>query len=206
MSLNAFISNIVGNNGLAKPNRFSVVINMPVGLDLNWTYAETLSMQCEVAELPGRTLMTADAKIYGPIYKQPYQTQYNDITLTFLCTSSFYERKLFEAWIDSIMPAASNNLRFGNTYKTDIQISQYDDASQPSRNVDYPYSTTYGGGVKPVYEATLFDAFPIGIAAQPLSWTDDGFHRLSVQFSYYRYKETARYSTFAPLPGRNGLT
>lgn len=205
MSLNAFISNIVGNNGLAKPNRFSAVINLPTNLGLNWTYAETLSMQCEAAELPGRTLLTADAKIYGPIYKQPYQTQYNDITLTFLCTSSFYERKLFEAWINYIMPDSSNNLRFGDTYKTDIQISQYDDASAPLHNVDYPYTNTYAGASRPVYEATLFDAFPIGIAAQPLSWTDDGFHRLSVQFSYYRYKETARYQGYPPLPGRNGL-
>jgi hypothetical protein len=202
MSLNAFISNIVGNNGLAKPNRFSVVINLPTSLGLNWTYSETLSMQCEAAELPGRTLLTADAKIYGPIYKQPYQTQYNDITLTFLCTSSFYERKLFEAWVNFIMPDSSNNLRFGDTYKTDIQISQYDDASAPLHNVDYPYTNTYAGASGSVYEATLIDAFPIGIAPQSLNWTDDGFHRLSVQFSYYRYKETVRQVGFTRPPAR----
>jgi hypothetical protein len=34
----------------------------------------------------------------------------------------------------------------------------------------------------------LFDAFPIGVSAQSLSWSDDNFHRLQVQFAYQKYK------------------
>jgi hypothetical protein len=32
------------------------------------------------------------------------------------------------------------------------------------------------------------DAYPIGISAQTLNWAEDGFHRLSVQFTYLKYK------------------
>jgi hypothetical protein len=32
------------------------------------------------------------------------------------------------------------------------------------------------------------DAFPIGISPQPLSWQDEGFHRVTVQFAYQRYR------------------
>ena len=38
---------------------------------------------------------------------------------------------------------------------------------------------------------TLIDAFPINVQAQTLNWSEDGFHRLTVVFSYQRY-ETER--------------
>jgi hypothetical protein len=42
--------------------------------------------------------------------------------------------------------------------------------------------------IKKIYAIELIDAFPISIAAQPLSWGDDNFHRVSVQFSYQRFR------------------
>jgi hypothetical protein len=90
-----------------------------------------LALQCEAAELPGKTLLTADAKIYGPTFKVPYNSQYGDTTLTFLCTNDFSERKLFDRWIDAINPSDTNNLRFpkgqSSRYMTNIKIIQYDD-------------------------------------------------------------------------------
>lgn len=72
------------------------------------------------------------------------------------------------------MPTDTNNLRFpkGNNsrYMTQITITQFDDV------------------VKQIYAVNLIDAFPIGIAAQPLSWAEEGFHRLTVQFAYQRYE------------------
>jgi hypothetical protein len=62
----------------------------------NASISRYLALQCEAAELPGKHWQTADVKIYGPSFKVPYQTQYTDTTLTFLCTNEFYERKLFE--------------------------------------------------------------------------------------------------------------
>ena len=66
----------------------------------NASISRYLALQCEAAEFPGKTLLTQDSKIYGPTFKVPYQTQYGDTTLTFLCTNEFYERKLFERWMD----------------------------------------------------------------------------------------------------------
>jgi hypothetical protein len=77
-----------------------------------------LALQCEAAELPGRTLQTADVKIYGPTFKVPYQSQYGDTTLTFLCTNEFYERKLFDRWIEAIHPSDTNNLRYPKGQKS----------------------------------------------------------------------------------------
>ena len=133
-----------------------------------------LSLQCESAELPGRTIGTADVKIYGPSFKVPTSTSYNDMNLTFLCTNDFYERKLFDKWLESIHPSDTNNFRFPkgekSGYLTNITVIQYDDF------------------IKQIYAVKLIDAFPIGIAPQALSWGEDGFHRLSISFAYQRFE------------------
>jgi hypothetical protein len=212
-SPNLFLSNVRAKDGLAKPSRFEVILPIPTYINTfigssilekilnfpnsifsdvsdaistaiggkggasqgaNSAMSRYLALQCESAELPGRTFQTADVKIYGPTFKVPYQTQYGDTSLTFLCTNEFYERKLFERWMEAIQPSDTNNMRFpkGDTtrYMTNIKIIQYDDF------------------IKQIFAVELIDAFPIGIAPQALSWGEDGFHRLSIQFAYQRYR------------------
>lgn len=210
---NAFLSNIKAKDGLAKPSRFKVIMPIPpyintfIGQSIferilnlpntivadvtdiftfgtqdeqsktsNASLSRYLSLQCESTELPGRSLITADAKVYGPVYRIPYQTQFgNDgrITFNFLCTNEFYERKLFDRWLDAIMPGDTYNLRYAkgrNTrYMTNIKVVQYDDF------------------IKQIYAVELIDAFPVSIASQQLSWSDDNFHRVSVEFSFTKY-------------------
>jgi hypothetical protein len=140
----------------------------------NSSMSRNLALQCEAAELPGKTLTTADVKIYGPTFKIPYQTQYSDTSLTFLCTNEFYERKLFDRWMEAIHPSDTNNLRYPkgdkSRYMTNIKIIQYDDF------------------IKQIYAVELIDAFPIGVAPQSLSWGDDAFHRLQISFAYQKYR------------------
>jgi hypothetical protein len=207
-----FLSNVKVKDGLAKPSRFQVILPIPAYVNnfietgileqifnfpntlvtditsfvsgsepkdsqsktSNASITRYLSLQCESAELPGKTLLTSDVKVYGPIFKVPYQKQFNDINLTFLCTNDFYERKLFDRWIDCIMPSSTNNLRYPKDevtrYMSDIKIIQYDDF------------------IKQIYAVKLVDAFPIGVAAQQLSWSEDTFHRLTIQFAYQKYE------------------
>jgi hypothetical protein len=215
-SPNVFLSNIRAKDGLAKPSRFEVILPIPpyinsfIGNSIlekilnlpnsvfsdvsdainsafgrqgaqdefsktaNSSTTRYLALQCESAELPGKTLQTADVKVYGPSFKVPYSTQYTDMNLTFICTNEFYERKLFDRWMEAIHPTDTNNMRFpkGNAsrYMTNIKIIQYDDF------------------IKQIYAVELIDAFPIGIAPQTLNWSEDGFHRLSVQFAYQKYR------------------
>ena len=206
-----FLSNMQAKDGPAKPSRFEVILPIPqyisnfVGSSIleslvnlpnsiiasitditntnpteeqsktsNASLSRYLALQCETAELPGKTLMTLDAKVYGPIFKVPYMSQYGDTNLTFICTNDFYERKLFERWLEAINPTDTNNLRYAKgektRYMTNIKIIQYDDF------------------IKQIFAIELIDAFPIGIAAQPLSWAEDTFHRLTVQFAYQKYR------------------
>ena len=46
----------------------------------------------------------------------------------------------------------------------------------------------YDEFIKQIYAVELLDAYPIGVAPQALSWSEDGFHRLQVQFAYQKYR------------------
>ena len=206
-----FLSNIKAKEGLARPSRFQVILPIPSYVNTfisssileqllnlpnsvfsdvttrvlgqseqqvstNPSISRYLALQCESAELPGKSLTSADVTIYGPGFKVPYKANYSETTLTWICTNEFYERKLFDRWLESIVPTDTNNARFpkGNGlsggYMTNIKIVQYDDF------------------IKQIYAVELIDAFPVGISSQALSWSDDGIHRLSVQFSYQKFK------------------
>jgi len=185
--INSFVGNSIFEKILNFPNSiFSEVsdaINSAFGRSgsqdeysktSNSSMSRNLALQCEAAELPGKTMTTVDVKIYGPTFKVPYQTQYSDTSLTFLCTNEFYERKLFDRWMEAIHPSDTNNLRYPkgdkSRYMTNIKIIQYDDF------------------VKQIYAVELIDAFPIGVAPQSLSWGDDAFHRLQISFAYQKYR------------------
>ena len=185
--INSFIGNSIFEKILNFPNSIfsdvSDAINSAFGRGgagdeysktSNSSMSRNLALQCEAAELPGKTMTTADVKIYGPTFKVPYQTQYSDTSLTFLCTNEFYERKLFDRWMEAIHPTDTNNLRYPkgdkSRYLTNIKIIQYDDF------------------VKQIYAVELIDAFPIGVAPQTLSWADDGFHRLTISFADQKYR------------------
>lgn len=176
-NVSEFLGNLEVNNGLAKPAKFQVDIVLPSIMlgSFDTNDSRKLSLQCEAAELPGKNFVTEDVKIYGPIYKIPFQTQYNDISLTFLCSGNFHERKLFDKWLNLIMPTDRNNLRFpkGDNqtgYLTTIHIRQFDDIGNE------------------IYKVKLIDTFPINVQSQTLNWSEDGFHRLTVAFSYLRYE------------------
>jgi len=203
-----FLSNIKAKEGLARPNRFQVILPIPQyisqfvesslietllnlpnsifsditarmqGDDNSRSYNPTMSrylaLQCETAELPGKSIQTDTVSIYGPTFEVPYLASYGDTSLTFLCTNEFYERKLFDKWLEAMIPNDTHNIRFPKgeqtTYLTNIKIIQYDDT------------------IKQIYAVELMDAFPKAIASQPLSWSDDGFHRLTVSFTYHKYR------------------
>jgi hypothetical protein len=218
-SPNSFLSSVNQRGGLARPNRYEVLVPIPAYINkfvtnsvvdrIRAVYQSTiqglqfglagalgqvlgqdpidqqaltsnpqttryLAFSCEAAELPGKTIRTIDAQIYGPTFKVPYQAAYNDINLTFLCTNDFLERKIFDRWMEAMIPSDTNNPRYPkgdkSRYMTNITITQYDEL------------------INRIYVIQLVDAFPIGIAPQQLAWADDNFSRLTVNFAYQRYK------------------
>jgi hypothetical protein len=130
-----------------------------------------LSFLCETAEFPGRGFMNVDVRHYGPNFKLPYQTTYEDINLAFLCRTEGLEREFFDSWMETINPTQTFDFEYKNNYSCNIDIFHFSDVE--------------GDGA--MYHFRLIDAYPILVSPQPVTWADADFLRLGVSFTYTKW-------------------
>jgi hypothetical protein len=169
-SVSAFVSRISGK-GLARTNRFRVIFVTPP-ITGNADDYRQISLNCEAAELPGRDLTTSDARIYGPTFKMPYMSNYNDVSFTFLCDASLVEKRVFDEWIAAINPQNSFDFEYRESYVSRVIIEQLTDDEVTA------------------YSCELIEAYPIQVNAMPVTWGDDNFHRVTVTMTYRYWSET----------------
>lgn len=194
--------------GLAKSCRYIIRI-IPQGEYIatgrNVTFAKQFTYLCEASEMPGRQFMNIDARYYGPNFKLPYQTVYEDTTMTFLCRTQSYERQFFDDWMEVINPTNLWDFNYRDTYRSEIQIYQLADYSAKLANDDNkPNSYTTTTAPMATYQWTLHDAYPIVINPQPVTWADDNFQRLSVSFTYTKWTRRGLDATPKSFAGSDG--
>lgn len=192
-----FYANL-SKTGVAKTSHFDVMIPLIPGLmDSNWRFAgyvSELNMRCESTELPGRQLVSNDSRVYGPTYKTPYQSTYQELTLNFLESDNFLVRDVFEMWIDSIFDSATNALRYPNDYRVDVTLIQYAMTVPPYSNqaelkkAFRPFGDDKPPSLPPIAIWKLVHAFPTAVNQMPVSWSEDGFHRVAVTLAYEYYE------------------
>ena len=158
---------------LARPSKFDVNIPIPLGLVPYLGTSRMLTMRCENAELPGRTIATTSMKIYGVEEKFPYMSSYSDMSLTFIVSDDMKEKKFFDAWLNWINPNSSFNLKYKKDYSVGLRINQYDVRNEVS------------------YSADLVDAYPIAVNGMDLNWSADGYHKLTVTFAYTSWRDNS---------------
>lgn len=170
--------------GLARSCRFGVQIVLSMDnilrvLDSSYAnFPLELIYLCEAAELPGRGFQTVDHSYHGPSQKYPYQTTYEDSTLTFICRNGSPERRFFDDWMQVINPTNSYDFSYKNEYTCDIKIFQFDETENTLLDTRSPEAK---------YLITLIDAWPILVNPQPVTWADDNFLRLGVTFTYSKW-------------------
>lgn len=169
LELNQFRAVSAAAGGPAKSNRFIMQLSgAPVGLDIG--VQRDLSFLCEAIEYPGRGFMSTDIRYYGPNFKVPYQTVYEDLNLTFICRDEFFEREFFDNWMNIINPVNSFNFSYRDDYIATIKLHQFSDYANEAK-----------------YSFTFDKAYPILVNPQPATWADDNFQRLTVSFTYVRW-------------------
>lgn len=151
---------------------------------------------CEVAEFPGRGLTNIDVRYYGPNQKLPFQTQYEDINMTFLCRNKSFERQFFDDWMTIINPVNTYDFNYRDNYSAEIDIYQFSDFGRPSYfygPLMAPPPDGFFPGLPPrinpiaEYRMTLHDAYPVLVNPQPVTWQDDQFQRVIVNFTYTKW-------------------
>lgn len=159
-SIDRFVGKVAGVGGLAKTNRFKVSFGV-----------EDIDFYCESAEFPGRSLNTSDSRIYGPIYKTPFESVFQEVNLTFLCDVNLTQKFYFDQWFERINPSKNPSgrdfdLEYRDNYVKDVEISQLAETG----------ITTYS--------VKLYNAFPTTIGSLQMNWGDDQFHKLQITLAY----------------------
>lgn len=178
-SINEFLANISIHGDLAKSERFSVQFTLPPLLLTNpaAVFVRSLIFQCEAGNIPGLSLEMQKYRFYGPERKLAMGKIFEEIPLSIICTNDFYEKPLFDAWIDIANPQGNGwDLNYKNMYTGTITICQYDQMN----NI--------------VYAVDLINSWPFHVAAMQTRWSDDSYHRLNIEFAYDRYTPTTRWT------------
>lgn len=175
-SIDAFKATIVKHGGLARTNRFNVLISLPVGLAAD--QGRDLSLLCETAILPGKQITSMEWAMFGHTVKVPTNFIQEDVTCTFNVTNDYYVKHIFDLWQHRVIDGVTFNLNYDSHFKTDILIQQLDEADVV------------------VYETKLHGAYPISV--QPITLDNNAelqTQKLSVTFSYANYTQKVKGDT-----------
>lgn len=193
-----------------------------------------LHFSCYAASIPGQSLATSDVRTYGPNYKMPYQTNYEDLNLEFYCNGDMEQKHIFDYWMRLIQNPQSNNIHYLKNYKCKIFVNQFKESPKlrtfpggelvnglvnagvsigsrfdSSGYVDYARQYLYEGSPDPVAESShwveLVDAYPVSVDPLSTSWEDSNdLHRLKVTFAY-KYHNT-KYNNHADTRPKENVT
>ncbi len=197
----------IRDTGVAKISNFQLSIPLLPGILLTrFSGADRLlALRCEAAELPGRQLVSNDSRTYGPTYKTPYQSLYQELTLNFIETGDFFIRDFFETWMNCIFNSHTNLLNYPRDYRTDISLTQFDIFSTVSNSIKKPEFPP-DQGLDDIARWNIIDAFPTAVNQMPVAWSEDGLHRVTVTMAYEYYdlskpdRPQTHISTEAPKP------
>lgn len=168
-----------GIGGLVRPNLFNATLvgYTKVAGGLSGTLDninDTFSFRCEKAELPGRTLATADDAVGGgPALKLPYDVTYNDITLSIICSDDMIERTFFEEWMDRIIGRGGRSNAGLVSYYSDyaLGVSLIVDQLNEQNKILFRY--------------TLKDIYPTALTPMNATWEETNtYQRFGVTLAY----------------------
>ena len=177
-SIEGFRQNLSAHNETARSDKFDVYISIPRILQGAGSMRE-LSLQCEVSELPGRDIKTIDFRHYAFIKRVPHYSEYGQASFTFIVTGDMWEKKLFDRWMDYMVPATTGLVSYPindsgqHNYEVDIAVNQYDTQGQL------------------IYKVNLLDALPTSVNQLSLDWNNDSIHRLQVNFQFRKWTSSA---------------
>lgn len=184
-NINEFKTDI-NDKGYIKTNYFEVFVSPPPVSGVSTSLVRHMTHRIEQVRIPGINFMSADINRYGigPTQKQPYNAQFNEISLTILCDNYGDIWQFWHDWLRAIYqftPAATPGNGTVNA-QANYNVSYKDQYSSTMSIVLYDI----GGTV--IKRIDLYQAFPTSIREMPLSWEDsNNLLKLGVSVTFKEY-------------------
>ena len=171
MNIDALKAAIVRRGTPAPENRFSVLVTLPQSIQNKFPgVASDLTLFCESAPLPARTLKTQSITTVKNEFKTPSGFDYEDAQLVFILPSDGSIKKLFDSWVELCVSPETYRVPYSTEYNGQVEVTSLDLKGQK------------------IYTAIMEHAFPISVEAIPLSTTStDSYAKVSVTFSFSSY-------------------
>lgn len=115
--INQFI-NEVKNRGLARVNRYEVVIVFPTAPGT----VRVANLFCDAVTLPGANISTTPARVFGETREMPYEKIYDPVTMSFYIDSDLEIKKAFEEWMEMIFNTKTRTLGYYRDYTRPVEI------------------------------------------------------------------------------------
>jgi len=95
----------IAAKGIASPNKFEVLFtSVPSAALTGGHTAKDLNLMCESASLAGRSVQSLLDRQYGLNREIAYNgPTYTPITLSFLCSANYVEKRIFDKWNNMIV-------------------------------------------------------------------------------------------------------
>ena len=157
----------VKNRGLARTNRYDVVIPLPV-ITSNDT-SRVANLFCDAVSLPGMSVSTQPQRFYGEVREMPYERTFEPVTMSFYVDSGFEVKTAFDEWINLIVDPTTRAMGYYNDYVRPVEIFV--------RNVDDSAP----------YKITLHEAYPKSINTIQLDTASRDIMKvtLTMQYKYW---------------------
>ncbi len=184
VSIDDLKSTISKRDGVARSNRFSVYMNIPI-ISISLTNIVTnllkgnnalagtvnnprdISVLCETTGMPGFDVNTFETSYGIKRRKMPQAFDQQDIQFTFMVTNDYFSRNFLDTWCNSVINKLDGTINYKSDYASDIVIQQLDVKNFPI------------GGVK------LYNAYPVSIQEIPLSNNNDNdITKITATFTY----------------------
>jgi hypothetical protein len=131
-SIDILSSILSARNGLAKTNRFNVIFSVPGG---NTRAAQEIAILCESCSMPTHAITTTDyAPVRHPV-KIPTGYSNEDVSFTFLLTSDFHLKNVFDSWLALVVDPISYRIPYQEDYSSDVTIEQLDSENNVAYSV-----------------------------------------------------------------------
>ena len=110
-----------------KPYQYIAIIHFPQALEPIPIEPEKLSQTIIQAAIPGRAFSSFEFRQgKARVIKRLYDTIYDTLRLTFLCTDDYEERKLLDKWFNLVFNQATERFAYPDDYEGSIEIYKLD--------------------------------------------------------------------------------
>jgi len=186
-SLSEIKSSITFGGGLARTNRFLVTLpSLGNGGIIGFLGSRNMNILCRTAQIPGKQVTTHERRVGMKFEKVAYGYAVEDVTLTFMETSTLPIRRYFDDWRDLTLNEEAQTAKYKNEYAKRVIIHQL---AMPVPLGAFPITNKLPIDVMAsTYSVALNNAFPTSITAIEYNNEPDGFVETTVALSYTNFE------------------